>query len=92
MFIEKKSTAPNSAKVSIATNDKPAIIAGLADGKIILRNTFNFEKPNLKIAQITYDRITFSKFLAKNDARMKFFFKYSVSMIISQIPMSEKWL
>ena len=45
MFIEKKSTAPNSAKVSIATNDKPAIIAGLADGKIILRNTFNFEKP-----------------------------------------------
>ena len=45
VFIEKKSTAPNSAKVSIATNDKPAIIAGLAEGKIIFRNTFNFEKP-----------------------------------------------
>ena len=45
VFIEKKSTAPNSAKVSIATNDKPAIIAGLAEGKIILRKTFNFEKP-----------------------------------------------
>ena len=45
VFIEKKSTAPNSAKVSIATNDKPAIIAGLADGKIILRKTLNFEKP-----------------------------------------------
>ena len=44
-LLKKKSTAPNSAKVSIATNDKPAIIAGLADGKIILRNTFNFEKP-----------------------------------------------
>jgi len=45
VFIEKKSTAPNSAKVSIATNDKPAIIAGLAEGKIILRKTLNFEKP-----------------------------------------------
>ena len=45
VFIEKKSTAPNYAKVSIATNDKPAIIAGLAEGKIILRKTLNFEKP-----------------------------------------------
>ena len=45
VFIEKKSTAPNSAKVSIATNDKPAIIAGLADGKIILRKTLSFENP-----------------------------------------------
>ena len=45
VFIEKNSTAPNSAKVSIATNDKPAIIAGLAEGKIIFRKTLNFEKP-----------------------------------------------
>ena len=45
VLIEKKSTAPNSANVSIATNDKPAIIAGRADGKIILKNTFSFEKP-----------------------------------------------
>ena len=33
--MEKKSTAPNSAKVSMATKDKPATIAGLADGRII---------------------------------------------------------
>ena len=43
MFIEKKSTAPNSAKVSIATNDKPAIIAGRAAGSIILYKDLNFE-------------------------------------------------
>ena len=36
VFIEKKSTAPNSAKVSIATNDNPATIAGRALGNIIL--------------------------------------------------------
>jgi len=36
VLIEKKSTAPNSAKVSMATKDKPATIAGLAAGKIIL--------------------------------------------------------
>ena len=45
VFIEKKSTAPNSARVSIATNDKPAIIAGRADGKIIEYNVFNFVNP-----------------------------------------------
>ena len=36
VLIEKKSTAPNSANVSIATKDKPATIAGLAAGNIIL--------------------------------------------------------
>ena len=36
VLIEKKSTAPNSAKVSMATRDKPATIAGLAAGNIIL--------------------------------------------------------
>ena len=35
VFTEKKSTAPNSANVSIATNDSPATIAGRAAGKII---------------------------------------------------------
>ena len=45
VLIEKKSTAPNSARVSIATNDKPAIIAGRADGKIIEYNVFNFVNP-----------------------------------------------
>ena len=32
---EKKSTATNSANVSIATSDKPATIAGRAAGNII---------------------------------------------------------
>ena len=45
VFIAKKSTAPNSARVSIATNDKPAIIAGRADGKIIEHNVFNLVNP-----------------------------------------------
>ena len=45
MFIEKKSTAPNSASVSIATKDKPATIAGRAAGKIIEYKLLNFEKP-----------------------------------------------
>ena len=35
VFTEKKSTAPNSANVSIATSDKPATIAGRAEGNII---------------------------------------------------------
>ena len=43
--IPKKDTAPKSDKVSIATKDNPAIIAGLADGKIILKNVFFVEKP-----------------------------------------------
>ena len=47
MLIEKKSTAPNSAKVSIATRDKPATIAGLAAGKIKEYKDLNFEKPKL---------------------------------------------
>ena len=36
VLIEKKSTAPNSAKVSIATKDNPATIAGRAAGSTIL--------------------------------------------------------
>ena len=45
VFMEKKSTAPNSAKVSIATRDNPATIAGRAAGNIILKNDLNLEKP-----------------------------------------------
>ena len=45
VFIEKKSTAPNSASVSMATKDKPATIAGLAAGKIIEYSILNFVKP-----------------------------------------------
>ena len=45
VFIEKKSTAPNSASVSIATKDKPATIAGRAAGKITEYSVLNFVKP-----------------------------------------------
>ena len=41
----KKETAPKSDKVSIDTNAKPATIAGLAEGSIIEKNDFFFEKP-----------------------------------------------
>ena len=47
VFIEKKSTAPNSANVSIATRDNPATIAGLAAGNIKEYKDLNFEKPKL---------------------------------------------
>ena len=47
VLIEKKSTAPNSAKVSIATKDSPATIAGLAAGNIKEYKDLNFEKPKL---------------------------------------------
>ena len=53
MFILKKSTAPKSDKVSMATSDSPATIAGLADGIIILNNDFNLEKP--KFFQVLSD-------------------------------------
>ena len=41
----KKETVPKSDKHSIATKDNPAIIAGLADGKIILSNVSLSESP-----------------------------------------------
>ena len=47
VFIEKKSTAPNSANVYIATRDNPATIAGLAAGNIKEYKDLNFEKPKL---------------------------------------------
>ena len=45
----KNDTAPKSDRVSIATNAKPATIAGLADGKIILKKDLNFETDNEKM-------------------------------------------
>ena len=41
----KKDTVPKSDKHSIATSDKPAIIAGLAEGKIILVKVSFSDKP-----------------------------------------------
>ena len=43
--IPKKDTAPKSDKVSIATKDRPATIAGLAEGKIILKKDSDLLKP-----------------------------------------------
>ena len=54
VFIEKKSTAPNSAKVSIATNDNPATIAGLADGKITFKKAIILENPKFLLRSIKY--------------------------------------
>ena len=41
----KIDTVPKSDKHSIATNAKPAIIAGLAEGKIILNRVSFSDKP-----------------------------------------------
>ena len=49
MFIEKKSTAPNSASVSIATKESPATMAGRAAGNIIEYNVLNFVNPKICI-------------------------------------------
>ena len=43
--ILKKATVPKSDNVSIATKANPAIIAGLAEGKIILNNVSFSDKP-----------------------------------------------
>ena len=43
--IPKKETDPKSDNVSIATNESPATIAGLAEGSIILKKDFCLEKP-----------------------------------------------
>ena len=45
MDIPKNDTEPKSDNVSIATRDNPATIAGLAEGRIILKKDFSFEKP-----------------------------------------------
>ena len=38
--IPKNDTEPKSDKVSIATSERPATIAGLAEGRIILKKDF----------------------------------------------------
>ena len=43
--IPKNETEPKSESVSIATSARPATMAGLAEGKIILKNDFCFVKP-----------------------------------------------
>ncbi len=43
--IPKNETDPKSYKVSIATNERPATIAGLAEGSIILKKDLCLEKP-----------------------------------------------
>ena len=43
--ILKKETVPKSDKVSIATKESPATIAGLAEGMIIEKMDLNLEKP-----------------------------------------------
>ena len=52
--IPKKETAPKSERVSIATNDKPATIAGRAEGKIILKKDLCFEKPRFFPSSIKF--------------------------------------
>ena len=41
----KKETAPKSDNVSIETSERPATIAGLAEGRMILKKDFCFENP-----------------------------------------------
>ena len=52
--IPKKDTEPKSDKVSIATNERPATIAGLAEGSIILKKDFSFEKPRFFPSSIKF--------------------------------------
>ena len=48
----KKETVPKSDKHSIATNDKPATIAGLAEGNIILKKLSLADKPKFLLTSI----------------------------------------
>ena len=52
--IPKKDTDPKSDNVSIATNDKPATIAGHAEGSIILKKDFSLEKPRFFPSSIKF--------------------------------------
>ncbi len=52
--IPKKDTEPKSDNVSIATNESPATIAGLAEGSIILKNDFFLEKPRFLPSSIRF--------------------------------------
>ena len=52
--IPKNETDPKSESVSIATNESPATIAGLADGSMILKNDFFLEKPRFFPSSIKF--------------------------------------
>ena len=52
--IPKKDTEPKSDNVSIATNESPATIAGLADGRIILKKDFCFVNPRFFPSSIKF--------------------------------------
>ena len=52
--ILKKETAPNSDNVSIATRDNPTTIAGLAEGRMILKKVFFDDKPKFFPASIKF--------------------------------------
>ena len=54
MDIPKNDTDPKSDKVSIATRDRPATIAGLAEGKIILKKDFFLLKPRFFPSSIKF--------------------------------------
>ena len=51
----KKYTVPKSNKVSIATSDKPVMIAGLESGIKTLRENFPVDKPNILLVSIISD-------------------------------------
>ena len=52
--IPKKDTDPKSDRVSMATSESPATIAGLAEGRIILKKDFFFEKPRFFPSSIKF--------------------------------------
>jgi hypothetical protein len=52
--IPKKDTEPKSDNVSIATNESPATMAGLAEGSIIVKNDFFLEKPRFLPSSIKF--------------------------------------
>ncbi len=66
--ILKKETVPKSESVSIATNESPTTIAGLAEGRIIFKKVFlkinqgfflhllNFEIDNKKMRALIHRR------------------------------------
>ena len=50
----KNETVPKSDNVSIATKDNPTTIAGLADGRIILKKVFLDDNPRFFPASIKF--------------------------------------
>ena len=50
----QKKIKPKSDKVSISTRESPATIAGLPEGRIILKKDFFFEKPRFFPSSIKF--------------------------------------